>query len=257
MKIDRVTITGADDSTDIEWLVRMTERFPFVEWGILASESSQGRYRFPSPRWITDLQGVAIARGGLPLSLHLCGRWVRQLLVGELAIPPSLLDCFTRVQLNFHAERTRCDGKAFASALDTIKGKDFIFQFDGATGNKHMEAAMENDFERCFVLFDVSGGAGIVPKQWPKPEMIDVFPGEHGEGVEQPAYCGYAGGLGPKNLSRQLPLIAAAAGDARIWIDMETWVRTPDDSRLDCLAVESVLTQMSESQYLITEVLES
>lgn len=245
LNLDRVTITGADDSVAPAELLALSRDFPFVEWGILVSNSHsyrEGTPRFPSVRWITDLQGIAETTGELKLSLHVCGLWVRDLLIGRFTIPPEFLSMFQRVQLNFHAERTRCDAVQFAACLDKMKGKDFIFQFDGATGNQHMDAACSEGVENCYALFDVSGGAGVVPAEWPKPYYIDVQPGEHGEGAEQWAYHGYAGGLGPHNLVFELERIEAAADGARIWIDMETHVRDPDDRILDMQRVRHALS---------------
>lgn len=245
--IDRVTITGADDSIKPQELLGLTQEFPFVEWGILASWNntylSGGTVRYPSPKWITDLQAVAETTGALPnLSLHINGRWVREMLHGAFTVPPELLHCFGRVQLNFHAERNNCEPQKFAEVLKSI-GKPFIFQLDGEKGNAHLDSANEWEVPDCHGLFDVSGGAGILPAEWPKPIYLDCQPGDDGCGVEYHAYHGYAGGLGPENLAAQIPLIlAAAAGtehtrEGRIWIDMETRVRSDDDARFDLAKV--------------------
>ncbi len=229
MILDRVTITGADDSIRPEELLPLTEQFLFVEWGILASEKMMGSPRFPSMEWIDRLQTLAIKHDML-LSLHLCGRWVRQLLMGLLVAPQTLIRCpeFQRVQLNFHAENTPCDPGKLHSILWSLGDTQFIFQIDGAGGNKHLEALYaENgdEFVDAVPLFDLSGGAGIVPKVWPEPQYmandIDFI------------YHGYAGGLGPHNLEAELPRIADASGPARIWIDMETHVRSDHDRLFD------------------------
>ena len=268
MAIDRVTITGADDSISPAELIPLTREFPFVEWGILASQNNTfgrspnseeavfftdkdrrgGCNRYPSPRWITDLQSLAETSGELPnLSLHINGIWVRQLLLGSFIVPPELLHCFGRVQLNFHAERTRCNPSAFADALAKLAGKYLIFQLDGEKGNAHLDAAHGMEVGNCYGLFDVSGGAGILPQKWPEPIYLDVQPGESGMGVELWGYHGYAGGLGPENLAEQIPLILkAAAGtqyinEGRIWIDMETRVRSDNDRRFDLSKVRECL----------------
>lgn len=249
--LDRVTITGADDSIKPQELLSITQEFPFVEWGILASFNntflSGGTKRYPSPRWISDLQAIAETTGSLPsLSLHINGSWVRELLLGGIVIPQELLHCFHRVQLNFHAERTECNPKEFAEALKRID-KQFIFQLDGANGNEHLNAVYEWETPNCFGLFDVSGGAGILPDKWPQPIYLDVQPGEHGEGEEYWAYHGYAGGLGPENLAEQIPLILNASAatehtrEGRIWIDMETRVRSNCDTLFDLTKVRHCL----------------
>lgn len=247
MILDRVTITGADDSIRFDALEKLSLEFPFVEWGILASRSNgAGAPRFPSPRWFTDLQGMAEMTGDLKLSLHLCGRWVRDLLVGKVTFPESHLHCFQRVQLNFHAEGSECDPDAFNAALQTLGQRQFIFQIDGSNGNEHMESVSDaadcaNQKLDAVALFDVSGGAGIVPREWPKPQYIHCVPGPEGNGVEVFEYHGYAGGLGPDNLEYEIGRIAEAAGDCRIWIDMETKVRSPDDQQFDLAKVRRCL----------------
>lgn len=251
MRLDRVTITGADDSIGHpENLLALTEQFPFVEWGILVSSSQQGNNRFPSVDWITKLKRVAES-SPLPLSLHVCGHWVREMLKGNLhVLPPMLVDGpeFQRVQLNFHADRTICDSRKCFNALLSLGKRQFIFQIDGAHGNRHLEAIYaENDSAGVVdaaPLFDISGGAGVLPLEWPKPQYMETD-------VDY-AYHGYAGGLGPENLEQQLPLIAAAAGNARIWIDMETRVRSPNDRLFDlekvrgCLEICAPLIQAGE-----------
>ena len=232
MILDRVTITGADASIRTDDLEKISLDFPFVEWGILASKSNRGGApRFPSPRWFTDLQGIAEMTGDLQLSLHLCGRWVRDLLVGNVTFPESHLHCFRRVQLNFHAENTPCVPGKFGACLREI-GKEFIFQIDNSGGNEHMTAALEQAVAQSYPLFDLSGGAGVVPKEWPKPFSMD---GDD--------FCchGYAGGLGPDNLEHEIGRIAAVVGDCRIWIDMETRVRSEDDRQFDLEKVRRCL----------------
>lgn len=261
--IDCVTMTGADDTIKPEDLIRFSREFPFVEWAILASKKATidggGRLRYPSPRWISDLQALAETTGELPrLALHINGEWVKDLLLGKLTVPSELLHMFARVQLNFHAERRQCDPPAFRKAVQAMAGKQIICQLDGASGNAHLEALQEEGPIDTAGLFDVSGGAGVLPEAWPRPIYLDVFPGEHGEGVESYSYHGYAGGLGPHNLREQLPLIINAASPRtaadppcpRIWIDMETHIRSYDDRQFDLKKVHEALLIAVESGFL-------
>lgn len=243
MILDRVTITGADDSVSPGSLLEISKQFPFVEWGILVSQSKSNTDcpRFPSAQWISELQALDAAGVSMALSLHVCGKWTRDLLQGEMSIPPELLRCFGRIQLNFHADKTPCKPKEFADAAKGL-ARPIIFQIDGELGNAHLDSFFEHEGDG-YPLYDISGGAGVLPKEWPAPRYLRVDPGEHGEGVESYSYHGYAGGLGPDNLERQLPLIAlAAAGtehthEGPIWIDMETRVRSVDDRHFDLCKV--------------------
>lgn len=246
--LDRVTITGADDSIRPDDLIPLTQEFPFVEWGILASHSSTGRTsRYPSWEWMVTLQARS-CDCPMNLSLHLCGRWVRNLLVGRRddQLHDATFFRFQRVQLNFHAENARCEPTKFAARLREIN-RHFLFQLDGENGNEHLDAANGEEVPHCYGLFDVSGGAGILPKEWPQPKYLDVQPGEDGCGEEYWAYHGYAGGLGPENLAEQIPRILAAAAatehtrEGRIWIDMETHVRSDHDRLFDLNKVRRCL----------------
>jgi len=64
------------------------------------------------------------------------------------------------------------------------------------------------------VLFDESAGRGISPDSWDAP-LAGHF-------------CGYAGGMNPDNVARNIDIISKVAAGQTTWIDMETGVRTND-----------------------------
>lgn len=224
MILDRVTITGADDSIDPNELADLSAEFPFVEWGILFSQRSVGRTRFPTLQWVEEL---CENDATLNLSAHLCGRWMRDTLAGRNEwwhALGSLTQKFQRVQLNFHAEKQSAHLGDFLR--EQAKAASFIFQCDGVNDAWVKELVAEGFGAP---LFDTSGGAGKLPTEWPA-----AWPG---------VYCGYAGGLGPDNLVKELSRIEAQAGDARVWVDMERKVRSHDDSQFKLDSVYSVLRQ--------------
>lgn len=223
--LDRVTITGADDSTPIDWMLETSELYPFVEWGILVSHSRLGTPRFPSMNWMTDLHLhlVKSARSPLRISFHVCGHWVRQICSGKWSplldnVGPAIL-YGQRIQLNFHAYAHRLGGEFIENARARSREHKWqiIFQCDDV--NDHLVSDAYDDGIDAVPLYDKSGGAGIVPESWP--------------GAMKGIYSGYAGGLGVDTLEEELPAIAKAANGGRFWVDMETKVRTPDDRRLD------------------------
>lgn len=230
MNITCVTITGADNDVNPEDLIELTAKYPFVEWGILASRKSFGRPRFPSIEWITDL--CRHEHESLKLSLHLCGEYVKEVLNGivkpvfdEIGTPFAR---FKRMQLNTHGELHQYSETLLPYNLTLFPDKELIVQYDDVnrkiflallTGARAFEAT------NFSTLFDLSHGEGRVPKNWSFPI----------EGVK----CGYAGGLTPDNLAEQLELISRVAQNAEIWIDMETGVRT--NNNLDLAKVDKAL----------------
>lgn len=232
MKLYTVTITGADDRTNHQDLVELTEKYPFVEWGILLSAKREGEPRFPALEWI---EGLKSFQDKLRLSGHLCGRWVRDVKHGKLSFReerPTIWQMFRRVQLNLHGNYD-ADINNFLDAVALLYDKQIILQVDGMN-NRLLMAAVDAKVNIA-PLFDLSGGRGLCPDSWPEPH--------------QSICCGYAGGLGPDNLEEQLDHISVATGDHKIWIDMETRVRT--DEALDLNKVERCL-QIAE-QYVIPE----
>ncbi len=232
-KLDRVTITGADSNTDIQDLLALSERYPFVEWGILMSPKHQGFSRFPSKKWMRRFANSCLFTPAVRVSLHLCGYYVRALLLGH---NPSwwdhtmMWDVAQRVQLNFHAEPHMAEEDEFAKRLFKYPDIQWIFQMDGTPNRAHFDYVLGSAFD-AVPLFDTSGGAGILPTGWPA-----AFATQR----DRLIYHGYAGGLGPDVVEAQLPLIEVAAADAAFWIDMEGRVRT--HGRLDLDKVERVLT---------------
>ncbi len=226
--LNKVTVTGADDSTTPEILAEIQKEFPFVEWGILVSEHRTlkgGCARFPTPAWLSGLQP------SLNLSTHLCGRWVRQLCKGDWSWMADsfavgmLLSDSQRVQFNFHACAHTVDRTQMAKDIKKqLPGRQVICQIDGVNNDivNYLYA------EHCNVaaLYDASGGAGKLPVKWE-----DELPG---------IYCGYAGGLSPDNVVEQLELIEGVA-DVPSWIDAETHLRSEDNETFDIDKVRAFL----------------
>lgn len=225
MHLHTVTISGPDDGTAQQDMLDISKEYPFVEWGILLSSRTDARPRYPTPEWIDGLEEMA--RQGVLLSGHVCGGWAGRICKGRFAEP---LDrpFFRRTQLNvaqFFQKEVR-DVALMAGCLP--RNREYIVQ----VGHAIREGlALARDIQQhghaVSVLYDASGGRGATPEQWPTPEFGIKF--------------GYAGGLGPENIAEQLAIITSMGGDASIWIDMESRVRTDDGQRLDLDKVRQCL----------------
>lgn len=228
MKLDKVTITGADDSIRPEELLPLTKQYPFVEWGILLSAQSIDTKRFPSASFLANLNQLKKQHPEMKLAGHVCGSWVRRLLTGDFNVLNLniMLGLFERIQLNFHSVPHNYKEKEFFFALKQRPNVQFIFQLDGVNDellNKAVDAGIN-----AVGLYDTSGGNGVLPHYWPT--------------LPEGAYRGYAGGLGPDNLAEQLAgFDRVIKGDRAIWIDMGTKVRSFNDSLFDLLKVRQCL----------------
>jgi phosphoribosylanthranilate isomerase len=243
--LNRVTVTGADDSIQPEELVAMSKRFPWVEWGILFSDSKQSNFtdhvNIPSPpAWpryptLVWLQKLIDLNPKINLSAHLCGKYVREACKGNwfwMEKNPGIEQLFGRIQLNFahmrHEDfkglRTALSDFRVISAMKAEPGKQVIFGCRDASNIIKQEFRHPVEFDVA-PLFDASGGKGLLGS-WPE------HPG---------FYCGYAGGLSPENLGEQLEVLSNVVGDNIVWIDVESKVRSMDDLVFDMNKVEEFL----------------
>lgn len=213
------TLTGVDETTSLATLASLSAEFPFVEWGFLYSQSQQGTPgRYPSVAFIRN--ALSTLPTHVRVALHVCGRAVQDLLAGQSDDAEELVALTEarggRIQLNFNLTAGTVSVDSLRSFIDRRPALKLITQHHAAN------AAVVATLQPCAnhaVLFDTSGGRGMLPTGWSVPLA----------GVS----CGYAGGLGPDTLAEQLELIAIAAGDVPFWIDMEGQLRTPAAGNVD------------------------
>jgi len=186
-----ITVTGLDKRTDPLALLSLD-----VELGLLYSTTSEGN-RYPDRVWIEEMTTF------LPnTAVHICGRGTRQeLLEGKLDL---IVGCAKRIQIN---------GVVFATELVKLEAmypeQAFITQH--ANYNHHLALYPSARHE---LLVDGSGGRGRTPTSWARPTTKKRV--------------GFAGGLSPETLAKQLPLIHQAAAGADYWVDMEGRLRVED-----------------------------
>lgn len=186
-----ITLTGVDERTPIEALTLD------AEIGILYSATPEGRNRYPSYDWIKRNAGF-FRRA----ALHICGSNARlALLAGRLDL---ILTNFQRVQVNGHVETREVE-----QLCHDHPELQFITQHNER--NTHL---LEFKAPNHQLLVDASGGRGISPERWKRPDTDKVV--------------GFAGGLGPDNLADQLEVIRGLAAGERSWVDMEGKLRIDD-----------------------------
>lgn len=192
---DHITMTGVDASTDIFMLPEG------IEIGVLYTATPKDRNRYPESHDIVRMM-THMQMEGRRIALHVCGKTARdELLNGELIF---LTDRVQRIQVNgiLDAEYVRTVCRMHWEKTIIVQANEKNLRLRDIT---ELNLSM---------LVDASGGRGVSPEEWIRPD------------TEMPV--GFAGGLGPHNIATELPrIIDVATGDW--WIDMEGQIRSDDD----------------------------
>lgn len=208
-----ITLTGADERTDLDALVKLVCFNPLVEVGLLYTATPEGRPRYPSRAWLREAAETLDGR----CAIHVCGSGAkRELLAGELH---DLTRYAPRVQLNGILSAKEVEQAC--RQVDTLITQHHL-------GNDHLLGVQARNHQ---LLLDGSGGRGISPISWKPPYTSKLV--------------GFAGGLGPDTLSTQLPRIADVARDGA-WVDMEGKLRVDDwfsvELAAECAAIFTAST---------------
>jgi phosphoribosylanthranilate isomerase len=239
MIIDKVMIAGMDDKTSITELEKIKEEFPFVEWGVLFSKNKVGTARYPSLEYIDRLTK---SKCGF-MSAHFCGEYPREILEqGDLSEICALSPQFGAIQLNYNFERSkkwkrRHISKLLNNSFDI--GVDVIFQMNKSNAPLVKKLPTKLPMRSIIrVLHDASGGRGT------EIESLEAPTWEN--------YTGFAGGINPVNIVKTSRTIIDNPSDKRVWLDLESGVRTDDEFDLDKVRdllanVEPFITEYNES----------
>lgn len=226
------TLTGADDTTNPHDLLKLSQQYPFVEWGIIWSDKKVGTGRYPSLEWIKKFCELSTDNDGdntMNISLHICGKAVVDFIHGTNDTLEYIAEYFPRIQLNFRRDRVDVDIVDLRALLNSYSDKTIITQH-----NRHNEMLVHllDGSENHAILFDTSGGRGVSPSSgWVAPY----------KGVLN----GYAGGLGADNVLEQLSVIRELNGNKEFYIDMEGKLRT--DDKFDLVKVKEVLELVAKT----------
>lgn len=208
MKVDKVTITGADDKTDLAELYALWLHYPFVEWGVLFSKSREGSPRYPTATKITE-----IASYQMPLSAHFCGWYSQQIMEAQnFKLIDDLPSDFKRVQLNYNFSKSiGWQIKWVVDYAASNQNRSLIFQVNGSNMSAINMIAKHQRSNNIHYLYDSSGGRGTALREIDMPFM---------------SYTSYSGGIGPHNVEEVMDKIYKYKSPQIVGIDMESGVRT-------------------------------
>jgi phosphoribosylanthranilate isomerase len=223
MNITKVTITGADDSTDRVALWDLFQEFPFVEWGILFSKSKIGTPRYPSVSWLSDFFKLSV-----PCAAHFCGWHSREVVEqGNTNLLDTAALNFNRIQINFTFKWSKSwDLIPVLRWAKNNPDTSLIFQVNNSNREAIETIEQAKVSNNIDLLYDNSGGKGKVIEILEPPFPL--------------SFTGYSGGISPENIEEVANMLFVYFdNDTDVWIDMESGVRT--DDQLDLKKVRQVL----------------
>lgn len=200
MKVTSVTLTGINSHIPLRNLVAISEKFSYVEWGVLYNPELEGSHRHPTIDWINYVLNNKPEY--MRVSVHLCRR-------GRL----NFIESISNQPLFKNANRIQFNIPRYG--FDKFLKKEYYNSNlpEYAKNNPvilagHISSTLP---ENVMCLFDHSGGDGKVSTTYDSPLYRD-----------KPT--GYCGGISSSNVYIQLPLIEKAAGNVEVWLDSETGV---------------------------------
>lgn len=221
MKLRYITCSDPREDIPVESLLNFTAKYPIAEIGV---QAHRGPMSFEKGRnkWFGEIMKKAQNMPTPPnIALHINYTWCDYMCEG---LVPNELDWWLRVpntfsgqpvikriQLNIGDLTNSFDANKLSVLINRHPKQEFIFPWNERTARK-IEKLKETG-AKFSLLFDGSYGAGIEPNTWYAPVYKNIP-------------NGYAGGLGPDNVAKNLDKINAILPQGyETWIDAEGKLR--------------------------------
>ena len=221
MKLRYITCSDPRENISVPSILNFAEKYPMVELGIQA-HSGPMSYNGPRNSWFKQIVYVCSQMPIQPnIALHINYEWCDCMCRG--IIPLEISDFvharnkFTdapvikRIQLNIGDKTCLFNPDELAKLIKRQNDQEFILPY-----NKKVAPQIEqlkSTGAKFSLLFDGSYGAGIEPEKWQSPVYEDIP-------------NGYAGGLGPGNVAKNLDKINnVVPKNYETWIDAEGRLR--------------------------------
>ena len=215
MKLRFITCSDPRENIPVESILNFATKYPISEIGLGAYPASMlfnKYYHIWFDKIIRNAQNMPTPPN---IALHINHSWCDQMCKGVI---PHELDWYLqvtnvhtkqpvikRIQLNTTDYSRKFDPKGLVALISQQKDQEFILLW-----NERMTreiGILKQTGAKFSLLFDGSNGTGIEPNAWHTPTYNDIP-------------NGYAGGLGPDNITKNLDKINAILPKNRpTWID--------------------------------------
>lgn len=232
-----VTIAGIDHTISQEELIEISEKYPFVEWGILLSGSRRGEKRYPDFNWIRSFLDKTKDNSKVNISIHACGSYVRELKQCKFSFRNLIYNTrVNRIQINCLSEQLSKD--ELFNITHCIPHLEYEIILPTKTFSIVKYVIQEQVDSRISVLYDCSGGKGI--------ELDNYCISSYGK-----YKLGMAGGINPNNIKQVLADITRydTYQDEPDWIDLESGVRDENNN----FVISKVVDILEEANKYLVE----
>lgn len=197
--LSKITLAGADETTDIKSLVALCKNFKLSEIAIHVSEKN-ATFNTDAYWWLREFFLLDLYGKDCCVALHINDIWAENFSNGDIS--PELETFLSmqyhdetpfikRVQLNFQTF-SKSKLQTLVNVIQRFPDIRFVFSYNEASKEFIQKLYATGATFDC--LFNASFGKGILPEKRPSP-MIDTI------------YHGYAGGLSPENVTSELDKI--------------------------------------------------
>lgn len=236
MILEKITCSDMREHNVMDDIITFGKMYPMAEFAIQAHPPKfytyQKRYK-----WFNTL-AIACKVNNINLAMHVNGRWRNEMSNGT--IPPEIKDLIDlrrdngkpligRVQININGgpQEYTFNANRVADIIRAYSDIEFVFQYTPA--QQERITALDKTGANFSLLYDASGGRGIIPDQYQGPVM-------------QNHKMGYSGGISPENVEQILEKInMVLPRDYITWIDAEGKLKDPYTNQFDVArAVEYV-----------------
>ena len=227
MKLRYITCSDPREDIPVESLLNFTAKYPISEIGVQAHPGPMSFERNRN-KWFGEIVKKAQNMPTPPnIALHINYHWCDFMCEG---IVPNELNWWLRVpnaytgqpvikriQLNIGDYSNKFDAEKLSMLINKHTNQEFIFPWNERVAKKI--EMLKQTGTKFSLLFDGSYGAGIEPSAWYAPVYKNIP-------------NGYAGGLGPDNVAKNLDKInAILPQNYETWIDAEGKLRDRHTTR--------------------------
>ena len=217
-------------------IIDLGKKYPMAEFAIQAHPSKFSAH-MPRYEWFLELMQQCM-NNDVNLAMHVNAEWRTEICRGN--IPYEIRHMWNmrrdngkpvigRVQININGGNNsfRFYADKVADIIRAYPDIEFIFQY---TPKQKRRLDKLNCADVPFsMLFDASGGCGILPDKWRAP-------------VTQNHKMGYSGGMSPENVAENLKKInTVLPPEYKTWIDAEGKLKNPNTKQFDIARAEQYI----------------